>query len=187
MRLFNQKQIDFIKKNVDGNRNKELAQMINDEFGLSITPTQICQWKQTHGIKSKTSLYGWRKGKKGGVDFKMPSEPSHSKPVGSERMTKRGIIQIKIERGKWIDKHRYIWEQANGPVPDNHVIIFMNDDKTDLRLENLKCISRRELSYMNKHQYDIYDEESKEAAILLSMIGLRGSELMNDPNNGNNQ
>lgn len=187
MGLFNQEQISFIKKNVNGNRNKELAQLINDEFDLSITPTQICQWKQTHGVKSKTSLYGWRKGKKGGVDFKMPSEPKHSKPIGSERRTKRGIIQIKIERGKWIDKHRYIWEQANGSVPNNHVIIFMNEDKNDFRLENLKCISRRELSYMNKQKYEIYDAESKETAILLSKIGLRGSELMNDPNDGNNQ
>lgn len=183
MALFNQEQISFIVDNVDGTRNKELAQLINDKYGLSITPTQICQWKQTHGIKSKTSLYGWRKGKKGGTDFKMPSEPSHSKPVGSERVTKRGITQIKIARGKWIDKHKYVWEQANGPVPEKHIIIFMNDDKTDFRLENLRCISRRELSYMNKQKYEIFDKESKEAAILLSRIGLRGSELTNDFNN----
>ncbi|MFC0278113.1 HNH endonuclease signature motif containing protein [Enterococcus devriesei] len=180
MSLFNQEQIEFIKKNVDGNRNKELAQLINDRFSLSITSTQICQWKQTHGVKSKTSLYGWRKGKTGGQDFKIPSEPSHSKPVGSERVTKRGVTQIKVARGKWIDKHRYIWEQAHGPIPEKHTIIFMNDDKTDFRLDNLKCISRRELSYMNKQKYPYYDRESKEAAILLSKIGLKGSELTSD-------
>lgn len=180
MSLFNQEQIEFIKKNVDGNRNKELAQLINDRFSLSITSTQICQWKQTHGVKSKTSLYGWRKGKTGGQDFKIPSEPSHSKPVGSERVTKRGVVQIKVARGKWIDKHRYLYEQANGSIPDNHIIIFMNGDKSDIRLENLKCISRRELSYMNKQKYEIYDSDSKESAILLSKIGLKGSELVRE-------
>lgn len=177
MALFNQEQIEFIKRNVDGVRNKELAQLINDEFGLSITPTQISQWKTTHGVKSKTSLYGWRKGKTGGRDFKNPVEYKHSKPIGAERITKRGITQVKVARGKWMDKHRYIWEQANGPVPDTDIIIFMNDDKTDFRLDNLKCISRRELSYMNKQKYQYFDEESKESAILLSKIGLKGSEL----------
>ncbi|MFC0278118.1 HNH endonuclease signature motif containing protein [Enterococcus devriesei] len=182
MALFNQEQIEFINKNVDGIRNKELAQLINDRFSLSITPTQICQWKQTHGVKSRTSLYGWRKGKIGGKDFKMPSEPSHGMPVGTERVNKRGITQIKIARGKWIDKHRQLWEQANGPIPENHIVVFMNNDKTDFRLENLKCISRRELSYMNKQQYEVYDAESKESAILLSKIGLKGSELSREIN-----
>lgn len=177
MALFNQEQIEFIKRNVDGNRNKELAQMINEKFGLSITPIQIKQWKTTHNIKSKTSLYGWRKGKTGGTDFKNPVEYKHSKPVGSERTTKRGITQIKVARGKWVDKHRYIWEQVHGPIPENNIVVFMNNDKTDFRMDNLKCISKRELSYMNKRKYEIYDSDSKEAAILLSKIGLKGSEL----------
>lgn len=180
MALFNQEQIEFIKNNVDGNRNKELAQMINEEFGLSITPIQIKQWKTTHGIKSTTNLYGWRKGKIAGKDFKNPVEYKHSQPIFSERTTKRGIVQIKVARGKWIDKHRYLYERANGSIPENHIIIFMNGDKSDIRLENLKCISRRELSYMNKQKYEIYDSESKESAILLSKIGLKGSELVRE-------
>ncbi|WP_143141817.1 HNH endonuclease signature motif containing protein, partial [Enterococcus devriesei] len=72
--------------------------------------------------------------------------------------------------------------QANGPIPKNHIVVFMNNDKTDFRIENLKCISRRELSYMNKQQYEVYDAESKESAILLSKIGLKGSELSREIN-----
>jgi hypothetical protein len=42
-----------------------------------------------------------------------------------------------------------VWEAANGPLPAGHAIAFKNGDKTDIRLENLECIARRELMARN--------------------------------------
>jgi RNA polymerase sigma factor (sigma-70 family) len=36
--------------------------------------------------------------------------------------------------------HRELWEQANGPVPPKHVVIFKDGDRTNCLLENLQCI-----------------------------------------------
>lgn len=118
----------------------------------------------------------WKKGKKAGIDFKRPRESKRSVPVGSE-LINRGVVHIKIARNKWVPKHRYLWEQANGPLPKGSIIIFANNDKRDFSPENLICITRRELAYMNKQKYNTDLPETKEAAILLSKIGLKRSEL----------
>ena len=40
--------------------------------------------------------------------------------------------------------HKFIWECFNGSVPDNHVIYFINGDKTDRRIENLGIRTKSE-------------------------------------------
>ena len=41
-------------------------------------------------------------------------------------------------------EHRLVWEEANGPIPVNHIIHHVNGDGLDNRLENLECLSRAE-------------------------------------------
>ncbi|GAB3937566.1 HNH endonuclease [Larkinella terrae] len=48
--------------------------------------------------------------------------------------------------GKRKTLHRMVWEQANGPVPENHVIRFRDQDTLNCALENLELIHRREIT-----------------------------------------
>lgn len=80
-------------------------------------------------------------------------------PIGAERISKEGYLQRKVNddpvlHRRWRFVHVILWEEAHGPVPPGHVVAFANGDKTDIRLDNLECISRRELMLRNTvHNY----------------------------------
>ena len=71
--------------------------------------------------------------------------PHNTQPVGHERVSKDGYIYIKVSMTeKMVLKHRYIWEQANGPVPDGHCVAFRDGNRQNCDLSNLYLISREE-------------------------------------------
>lgn len=76
------------------------------------------------------------------------------KPIGSERLSKNGYLQRKINddlplQARWRAVHLIVWEAAHGPLPVGHAIVFCNGDKSDIRLDNLECITRRALMLRN--------------------------------------
>lgn len=85
--------------------------------------------------------------------FKKGDLPHNTKKISvfSDRKDKNGTLyrHIKIGHSKWIPYHRYVWEQEYGKIPPKHNIIFLNGDKFDFRLENLKMLSNTELMSMN--------------------------------------
>lgn len=60
-------------------------------------------------------------------------------------------IHITVDNKHHLE-HRYIWEQANGPIPRGYIVHHINGNIQDNRLENLLCISRKE-------HYRIHKEE----------------------------
>lgn len=46
--------------------------------------------------------------------------------------------------GKQVREHRYLWEQANGPIPKGLIVHHKNGQKQDNRLENLELVTREE-------------------------------------------
>ena len=63
--------------------------------------------------------------------------------TGSGKNMAYGYTRIYID-GKWILEHRYIWEQANGPLPHGWIVHHLNGIKTDNRIENLLGMPRTE-------------------------------------------
>lgn len=98
-------------------------------------------------------------------------------PIGTEHDYGK-IIRVKVnnysykERKKWQDnwvaKHRYVWEQAYGPIPEDHCIIFLDGNSKNCELSNLRCIPIAYKTLMVRHlSNDIFKEgpEMIEAAI----------------------
>ena len=74
------------------------------------------------------------------------------KPIGSER-DYRGAMWVKVSDGckksggykNWKLKSHIVWEKQNGAVPDNCVIMFVDQDYHNCNIENLRCVPRKYL------------------------------------------
>lgn len=74
--------------------------------------------------------------------FKAGARPHNYKPVGSERII-LGYTEVKIsDPNKWKQKHRIVWEQYNGPVPQGYIIRFRDGNRSNIELDNLELVSR---------------------------------------------
>lgn len=73
-------------------------------------------------------------------------------PIGSLKIADGGYLVRKVTDDptlvparRWVAVHRLLWIEANGPIPDGHVITFKPGTRTtvleEIVLENLECIS----------------------------------------------
>lgn len=101
---------------------------------------------------------GWAPGRMRETQFKKGERRGvarrNYKPIGTERISKDGYLERKINdslpfQRRWRAVHLLVWEAEHGSIPKSHAIVFRNGNKLDIRLENLECISRRELMARN--------------------------------------
>jgi hypothetical protein len=102
---------------------------------------------------------GWSAGRMPETQFKPGARPHTWKPIGSTRVTNDGYLQRKIsDTGypprDWVGVHILLWEEAHGPIPKGHALIFKDRNKGNLCLENFELITRAELMRRNTiHNY----------------------------------
>ena len=95
--------------------------------------------------------------------FKKGQIPHNYKEVGAEIINADGYVQVKVaDPNVWKLKHRLIWEQAHGEIPEGYNVQFKNHNPLDIRLENLYLISKaeqmgKENSYMAKYPKDLQE------------------------------
>lgn len=175
----------FILDNYKGRYNQELADLFNQKFNTNITSRMIKSYKANNKLNS--GLTGkFRKGQtphnKG---KKMPKEvyekvkhtmfakgnvPPNHRPVGSERISKDGYIEVKVaEPNKWRLKQRVVYEEAKGKIPEGCPIIFLDGNKRNFDIENLRCITRSELLYLNCNGLN-NSNEITETGILMARL-----------------
>lgn len=83
--------------------------------------------------------------------FKKGHIPHNTLEVGAKVKDSDGYWKIKIAQpDKWEYIHRLIWENAYGKLDRQTPVIFLNQNKDDLRLENLAVVDRADLCTVNK-------------------------------------
>lgn len=96
-----------------------------------------------------------------GTQFKKGNVPANTLHDGAitirldtNQRTARKIAyrHIRVSKGRWQYYHRYLWEQAHGPIPKGIPLVFKNGNTLDCRLENLELISRKELLKRNRNR-----------------------------------
>ena len=64
---------------------------------------------------------------------------------------------IKLGHKKWELYHRHLWEQANGQIPDGHVIAFKDGNSLNCTIENLQLLTMAENSIRNSGSTKLTD------------------------------
>lgn len=188
MHRYTQEQKQFIINNNYGKYAKELAKMFNLKFGANITAKEIKYFRQNHRLNS--GLTGqfekghktWNKGLKGYMganetSFKKGNVPHNHRPIGSERKTIDGFWEIKVdEPNKWMLKHRWVWEQSNGKIPKGYVLVFLDGNRDNISLKNLKLISRQENLVMNNNKLRYENAEVTNVANTLAKFIIKTTQ-----------
>lgn len=109
----------------------------------------------------------WNKGKKITKigDFMIRKETLKTGNVKSLRFINVGDGNDGI---KYIRNDRYVWEQANGPIPKNYVIYHKDGRSLNDDLDNLECINFGEaLSRYRALREEVYDLSNKKDVVRL--------------------
>ncbi len=93
------------------------------------------------------------------TQFKPGSKPQTTMPIGSLRITKDGYLERKTNNRsgnnsvRWRPVHQLVWIEANGPIPENHVVVFRPGCRTtnpdEITIDKVELISRQELMRRN--------------------------------------
>ena len=180
--FYTEKEIQFLKDNYSDMKTKDIAVIMNRpiwsinsksyELGLKKSFKHMkalleieAERLRSSGIRHqfKKGQPSHNKGKKMPAElyekikrtmFKPGNKPGNIKKVGAIRIDHEGYTYVKLADADWVLKHRHVWEQVNGPVPANHVVIFKDNNMHNFDINNLQMISQKENMLRNTiHQY----------------------------------
>ncbi len=114
---------------------------------------------------------GYAPGRMAETQFKEGEKPHTWRPIGTERLAD-GYLQRKMtDTGypprDWQPVHRLLWEDAHGPIPPDHVVIFLDGDRSNVALSNLSLASRSELGRLNS----MWNRYPRELAETIQLAG----------------
>lgn len=180
---------EYLASIVKGSTYEEITKQMNDKFEYNFSKEQIKGMMYRNKLTTGTVGYfkkgstPWNKGLKGYMganktSFKKGTIPPQYRPVGSERITKDGYIEIKVEDpNKWELKHRVIWEQHNGEIPKGYAVIFADGDKSNLDIDNLLLVSRKQLLFMNRNNLRSENKEFTKVGVNIANVMIKLSEI----------
>ena len=80
------------------------------------------------------------------------------------------------KRSHWMKKSRWVWEQANGPIPKGHVVIHLNGDWRNCELENLEAVPKAVALHLNMGPRPTGDDQINAVRLLIAKLLAAGKE-----------
>jgi hypothetical protein len=186
MHWWSEEEKEYLRQHYPIHSQPQLLNMFNDHFNVAIGVSQLKGALKRYDIKSgRTGRFeenraAWNKGMNGinfgGVNgektqFKKGNRPHNYLPVGTERVNGDGYVDIKIEDpNKWRAKHILIWEEANGPLPKGHAVIFGDKNRRNFDLENLILVTRSQLARLNQKHLIANNAELTKTGLIIADI-----------------
>ena len=122
------------------------------------------------------------------TQFKKGGLPHNTKHLGAERIGKGGYIEISVaetnhhtgyER-RYVMKHRHLWEQANGPLPEGMCLKCLDGDRTNTDPGNWEALPRALLPRLNGRfgrRYDSAPAALKPTILAIAKLEHRAREV----------
>lgn len=152
---YTQEEDDWLRKYANTVPYSQLAELFSLKFSRKVTGRGLNQHCTKIGVFSENpyqfgNKIAWNKA-----------------DLLTERTEKRGnCVVVKTERG-WINKARYIYEQAYGEIPKKHQVVFLDNNNQNFELSNLYCIPTQYMLMMNRNHWFTSDRELTLTAIKL--------------------
>lgn len=183
--FYTQEQKDFLFANYKGITTSELAKMFNARFGTDKSRDKIKSFLTNHKLKNGVVCrfpkghVPANKGKKGychpdsiKTQFKKGHIPVNHRPVGSERVdAKQGYLLVKVaEPNVWKPKHIVVWEKENGPIPKGYKLLFADQDRKNVSIDNLVLVSFGQMAVLNKRKLIGNSPECNKSSVILASL-----------------
>lgn len=169
--------VEWLKVHYEDDSYNRLAITMNTVFNCKITGSSLEHKITRLGLKkSKESIKRYIL--PNAFSFKKGHIPVTKKPIGYERIHPDGYTWVKVaEPGIFRSKHRVIYEQHYGAIPDGYKVIFADKNKQNFNIDNLILVSNAELGTMNKNNL-IYKDcgEATKCGLTLAKIMIRGGK-----------
>lgn len=201
MMRYTQEEKAFLIEYIPGRIASEVIEEFIKKFGKTISVSQIRSFRKNNKIncgrdtRFKKGTVPPNKGKKmsaeqyakcKGTMFKKGHSPQNYRPVGSQRITKDGYIEIKVkDPGTWKLKHRVVWERHNGKIPDDKIVIFKDNNPLNCDIDNLMLISKGENVRVNAMGGGCYTGQAKETAVAIARLNMLISKRRKKRKDGN--
>ena len=179
----------YLASIVKGSSYKDITKLMNEKFEYEFSEEQIkgamFRNKLTTGTGGhfRKGSIPWNKGLKGYMganktSFKKGTIPPNYKPVGTERIVKDGYIEVKVEDpNKWELKHRIVYKEHHGNIPDGYNVIFADRDKRNFDIDNLILVSKAQMLVLNQHELICNNKELTQTGVNISNLILKVSEM----------
>lgn len=192
MHRYSKEQKEYIIANNYGKYSEELAAMFNKKFNTNISSKEISYFRRNHKLNSgltgqfKKGHNTWNKGTKGlthsnKTSFKKGNKPHNYRPVGSERITKDGYIEVKVsDPNKWETKNKIVYKKHFGDIPKGYKVIYADGNKLNNEPDNLILVSSSELLIANRNHLIYNNKDLTESGILISKVIDKTNKVKNE-------
>ncbi|MDD5292867.1 MAG: HNH endonuclease signature motif containing protein [Candidatus Izemoplasmatales bacterium] len=191
---YSSEEISWLKENYKKHERPILLKMFNSTFHSDISDGALKSILKSHKIFSgRTGRFvkgqvSFNKGLRWDdfmtpagrirsleTTFKKGHTPCNTLPIGTLMMKGDGYVWVKVrETGLpnrpwrlWEQKHRLVWEGANGPIPKGYNIIFLDGNRWNFDLSNLMMLSKRQHATMCKLGMYTKDPDLTKTGILV--------------------
>lgn len=157
---------EYVAAIAPGKPRKEIVKLVNEHYGTAYTHNQVVAYMKNHKIRNGLDgripkggdwrTYLPREYPKNSGQFQKGSTPHNTCEIGERRLVggywwvKLGDKRKAKKQENWIPVHRLIYEQHYGPIPEGKLIIFLDGNRENLDIKNLKAVSNAELGTMNQ-------------------------------------